>query len=243
MKLQDTLQNLGFGVKETSIYLALLELGEATILEISRKAAVKRPTTYLILRSLEEKGLVSRIIRGKKTLFSAQHPEKLVTEAELRLKELKEIVPQLASLVHTSEGRPRVMIYEGKDTLDRAYDEAFLVRGEILLIDTHQLSYEIFLRTYKKFEYVTLSPEFKIRELVDESEAARAFAAKVREPFYGVRFMPKELSPFELDIGIFGNRVLISSVKKEYFTVGIESDEISRAFRTIFELMWRAAQE
>ncbi len=243
MAIPDTLKNIGLVEKEAVIYLALLELGDATILAISRRSGIKRPTAYLVLRSLEEKGFVSRIIRAKKTLFSPQHPRKLLTEAELRMKELQEVVPQLESLFHREEGRPRVMIYEGKNELDRAYDESFITKGEILYIGTLGLSMEAFPRTFKKIEFVTLSPKFRIRELIDESEDSRHYADRVKGPYHDVRFIPKELLPFEVDIGVFGNRTLVSSVKKEYFTIGIESEEITRAFRTIFEIMWRAAKE
>lgn len=243
MSIQDTLAGLGLESKEAGIYLALLELGAATVVAISKKSNIKRPTAYVILRSLEVKGFVSRVVRGRKTLFSPQHPRKLITEAELRLKELQGVVPQLESLFRREEGRPRVMIYEGKSELDRAYDESFITKGEILYMGTLELSMEVFPRTFKKVGYVTLSQEFRIRELVDENEESRKYADRVRGPYHGVRFIPKELLPFEVDIGIFGNRTLISSVRKEYFTIGIESEEIARAFRTIFEVMWHAAKE
>ena len=41
-----------------------------------------------------------------------------------------------------------------------------------------------------------------------------------------------------MDVGIFGNRALITSVKKEFFTISIESEEIAYAFRTMFNVMW-----
>lgn len=243
MNPSETLKELGLKDKESAVYLALLELGEEAISKISEKSGVKRPTTYLVLRDLENKGFVSRIMKGKKILFAPQHPRKLITEAELRLKELKNIVPQLESVFQKSGDKPRVMIYEGKENLDRAYDEMFVEKGEINFIDTHKLSYEVFPRTFKKFEYVNLSPEFRVRELVDESEESTKFVESVRGPYYEARFIPKEMLPFDMDIGIFGNRTLITSVKKEYFTLAIESDEISRAFRTIFEIMWKIAKE
>ena len=243
MTIQDTLQNMGLEQKEASIYTALLELGEATVLAVSRKSGIKRPTAYVILRSLEQKGFASRVLKSKKTLFVPQHPKKLVTEAELRVKELQDVLPQLESLFRKEEGRPRVMIYEGKDELDRAYDESFVAKGEGLYMGTLQLSQEVFPRTFRKYEYAPLSPEFRVREIQDESEDSRKYAEKVRGPYRIVRFMPKEMLPFEADIGVFGNRVLITSVKKEYFTVAIESQEIARAFRTIFEVVWQTAKE
>lgn len=243
MDPNEALKDVGLEEKEARIYLALLELGEATVLLISKKSGIKRPTAYLVLESLEMKGFINRSAHGKKLLFIPQHPQKLLTEAELQLKEMQEVVPTLESLFLKSSGRPRVMIYQGKEALDRVYDELFVVRGEVFFIDTHSLSLDVFPRTFKKLDYVTLSSEFKIRELIAESEDGRRFAQKVRGPFYGVRFLPPALSPFETDIGIFGTRVLITSVKKEFFTVGIESEEIANAFRKIFEVLWNTANE
>lgn len=243
MDPKDALRDLGLEPKEIAVYLALLELGEATILQISNKANVKRPTAYLVLGVLEEKGLVSRVLKGRKTLYSPQHPQKLITEAELRLKELTEIMPQLESVFHKKGGKARVMIYEGKEQLDRAYDEMFVTKGEVMYMSTITLSFEAFPRTFKKIEYVIWGPDFRARELVDESEEGRKYAERVRGPYRQVKFIPKEMLPFDIDIGIFGNKVLITQAKKEYFTVVIESDEISRAFRTIFEVMWKATKE
>jgi sugar-specific transcriptional regulator TrmB len=158
MTIQNTLQGLGLEEKEARTYLALLELGEGTILEISRKSGIKRPTTYVVLRSLEEKGFVSRILKGKKALYSPQHPKKLITEAEVRLKELREVVPQLESLAGKASNKPRVMIYEGKDRLDQAYDEMFITKGEMLFIGNIALSQEVFPRTFRKYQYKSSSP-------------------------------------------------------------------------------------
>lgn len=242
MNPKEALQDLGLTQKETNVYLALLELGEAPVGRISAKSSIKRPTAYVILRSLEEKGFASRVVKGKKIFFTPQHPKKLLTEAELRLKELKEVVPQLESLIRREEGRPRVMIFEGKEELDRAYDESFIIKGEVVYIGTLPLSMEAIPRTYRKMQYIQFTPEYRMRELINESEESREYASRVQGPYRQVRFIPKELLPFEVDVSVFGSRTLITSVKKEYFTISIESIEISRAFRTIFEVMWQAAK-
>lgn len=243
MTIKETLKNLGLEEKEASIYLALLELGEGSVLTIAKKSGIKRPTVYVVLQYLEQKGFVSKVIKGKKTLFTPQHPRKLVAEAEIHLKELQEIMPQMESLFQREQGKPRIMIYEGKEELDRAYDESFITKGEIVWMGTLKLSQEAFPRTFRKIGYVKMSSGFRIRELVDESEESKKYAEQVRGQYHLVRFIPRELLPFEVDIGIFGDRALITSVKKEYFTISIESAEIARAFRTIFEVMWQTAKE
>lgn len=243
MNTNETLVGLGLGDKEIRLYTSLLEVGEATILELSKKSGVKRPTTYLVLQSLEAKGLVIKVVRGKKTFFVPQPPRKLISEAEFRLRELKEAMPQLESLMRQGKGKPRVMIYEGRGALDRAYDEVFVIKGEMLYLGNLKLFEEAFPRTMRKFQYVTYSPEFSVRGILYETDESRAYVENHDDEYQHTRFVPKEFAPFNMDVGIFGNRTLISSISGDYFTVGIESEEIADAFRTIFEMMWQSAKE
>src|SRR6267154_1422044 len=99
MNPQDILMDLGLNEKEIALYLGMLELGEASVLTISRKTDVKRPTAYLILEALEKRGLVSRVVKGGKTFFAAQHPQKIQNDAELRLNQLKDVMPQFEAMM------------------------------------------------------------------------------------------------------------------------------------------------
>ncbi len=240
---QGLLSGLGLEQKEILAYLGLLELGEGTVQDIAKKSNIKRPTAYLVLAALESKGFVNKTLRGKKTYYAPQHPQKLITEAELRLRELRETVPQLETLLQKGSGRPRITIYEGKERLDMAFDEMFVAKGENMYMGTLALSADTLPRTYRKLSYAELSSQFHIRELIDDSEQSRKYAAEVQKEFREIRFLPKEFLPFEVDIGIFGNKVLITSVKKEYFTVALESDEIHAAFQSIFSAIWNIAQK
>ena len=170
MEQKELLGHLGLDDKEASIYLALLELGESSVARIADKAGVKRPTAYLVLDSLEKKGFANRVARKKKVFFVPEHPRKLEAEAQLRLKEIRDVVPQLESLLYQKGERPRVTVHEGKETLDRAYDESLLAKGEVLFMSTIELSAEVFPRTFRKYEYMTFAPDFRVRELVPDTE-------------------------------------------------------------------------
>ena len=133
------------------------------------------------------------------------------------------MVPQLETMFRKRKERPQIRIFEGKDELDRAYDEWFINKGEALFMSTNKLSTEVFPRSFERQQLIPRSPEFKIRELVDESKEGFEYASKVRGEYHSFRFIPKNLLPFETDIGIFGNHTLITSMKKEHFTIDIES--------------------
>lgn len=243
MDPNDALAGLDLNQKEIVVYKALLELGEVPVPVVAKKTEIKRPTTYAVLKSLEGKGFVSRVIRGKKMLFTAQHPKKLVTEAEIRLKELQVAVPQLEAMMQSADQRPRVMIYEGKAALDKAYDDMFLAKGEILYLGDIALSQQVFDRTFQKLNYAKFTSDFYTRELVDESPESKKYVERSRGQYRRIKFIPKEFLPFQTDMCIYGDTVLTTSIKKEYFTVKIESPEIAHAYRSLFEAMWRISAE
>lgn len=81
-KHHEHLKSLGFTDKEARVYLTCLQNGPCTVKRISEDCGVKRPTTYVMLKSLMEKELVALTKRGKKTLFAAAHPEALVRHVQ-----------------------------------------------------------------------------------------------------------------------------------------------------------------
>lgn len=102
----DHLRILGFPEKESKVYLACLCIGPASAKQISEKAGVKRPTVYVSLQTLRNKGLICTAKNGKKVCFVAQHPNNIIIileeqkkAAELKLRLFKELLPDLSFLV------------------------------------------------------------------------------------------------------------------------------------------------
>ena len=84
MEIEKVLEQLGLNEKEAKVYLACLQLGKAAVLLIAKKAALKRPNTYLILEALSAKKLISIVIEGKKKYYTAESPTKLLQLHELK---------------------------------------------------------------------------------------------------------------------------------------------------------------
>src|SRR4051812_42753565 len=74
-ELKITLQSFGWSVKESDVYIALLELGKGTVTQISRKAGINRTTGYDILGSLFHKGVITISGKEPKQEYSAESPE------------------------------------------------------------------------------------------------------------------------------------------------------------------------
>jgi sugar-specific transcriptional regulator TrmB len=120
MVVQQLLQKFGFSDKEIRVYLALLKHGPLPVRKIAAATDINRGTTYDILKSLKEQGLVSYYHQATHQYFVAEDPERLndlLTEKQRVLEnarqELQATIPELRSMREVGGGKPVVKFYEG----------------------------------------------------------------------------------------------------------------------------------
>src|SRR5438552_2037104 len=116
------IQDLGLSENEAKVYLAALALGPSTVLKISREAGIKRTTTYAVLETLKARSLIIVEIRGFKSLYVAEGPEKLEQMLELKKERFKEILPELKALAELKGGESFIKYYEGVAGVKTVYD-------------------------------------------------------------------------------------------------------------------------
>jgi sugar-specific transcriptional regulator TrmB len=129
-----TLKNLlefGLSDKEARVYLASLELGSATAQVIAAKAKVNRPTAYLMIESLQRRGLMSVMQKGKRRQFvagSPNHLRYLVAQekraVDNREKAVEEIIKDIDQVRAHDEGEIEVEILEGMEANRRIQEHA-----------------------------------------------------------------------------------------------------------------------
>ena len=145
MKFETILNNFGLNEKEIAVYLALVELGGSPVRLISAKSKVNRGTTYDILKSLIEEGLVSFYNKDTHQYFVAENPEKLIEALDMKQKKLEEVkseiqlsMPELQGLFAKQGGKPQMKLYEGQkgvraimqdvlDIMSKAKDKTYYV--------------------------------------------------------------------------------------------------------------------
>jgi sugar-specific transcriptional regulator TrmB len=120
MHIQSILKNFGLSDKEIAVYTALIELGPSPVRVLAQNSKVNRGTTYDILRSLMEQGLVSYYNTETHQYFAAESPDKLITALQDRQRQLGQLqeeiadnLPELKTLFEREGGRPQVRLYEG----------------------------------------------------------------------------------------------------------------------------------
>ena len=76
MNIIDQLEKLGLNGRQAKVYLALLQLGTGTAIDIAKATRFKHPTVYDVLDVLKERALVTETFEGGRKLFSAEDPNK-----------------------------------------------------------------------------------------------------------------------------------------------------------------------
>ena len=102
MSQQVLTENLGLTSKEAAVYVAALELGKSTIKPLAAQAGQKRTSLYYFINHLVELGLIEKTMQNHKTFYVARPPEELVNLQKRRLNQLKQALPEFASLYNTS---------------------------------------------------------------------------------------------------------------------------------------------
>lgn len=236
---QKVLEEIGLNEKEAKVYLACLELGSDSVLNIAKKAGIKRPSTYIILDSLTKKGLVAKIPDKKAILYLAEDPQKILTGLDQKRQNLKDILPLLRAIHKGDIEKPQIRFYEGKDEIKKVYEEDIYLAKEILF---YGVSIKNFIKqfpdTFEKGEKLFRKNKTKIKEIVSSDLFDQRYAKKYNSsPLRQIIALP-EGSKFYADNIIWGNKLAITSLEK-LFMVVIESEDIANTYRTIFDLIWR----
>lgn len=239
MDLQHTLVNCGLEPKEAQVYLALLELGAEKVQMIARRAALKRPTTYVILEQLSAKNFVIKTYRAKKIVYSAEKPDILLRALQQKEELLTSALPFLTMRMSAHDSRPRISIHEDKAGVERVYDDIYHSESVCFFGAIKNLSDE-FKGLTEKITKIIKAKKVSVRDLLTHDPKDSDFALAAEGRNYEARVVPKEFDLLS-DGAIYGNKVAILSIRKDLFAVVIESKEVADTFRSLFELAWRQA--
>lgn len=238
--LIEELEGIGLNENEAKAYLALLELGEASVAQIASKAKLKRPTMYLIAESLKEKGLVGMVKKRKKTLFLAKDPRKIIEMLEERKEKINRVMPQLLSITNFIDKKPQIEFFEGQEGIKEMYRDTLNYPNQEMLAFFSD-SYVGFLdESFVENYYFPKRVEKKIwaRVILPDQEAMRKIAANDVAHLRKTKIVPKGTYNISIEINIYGkNKVGIVSFE-EQFALIIKSSRIYESLRNIFNLAW-----
>jgi len=238
-KLAKNIEELGLETKEAKIYLAALHLGGATVSDLAGKSGLKRTTVHFHLNTLVRKNFLYKTAKGKRIMYIAQDPQKMLKVLEKKKKHYEKILPELESIYSYSSHKPRVRYYEGIEGMREIYNE---------LTKTSQTVYGVFSaeKYFSVFSEKDNDEFFKnikenggqIKDIIEDSKIGRKHA---KSKFYGGLGSPKILPEdfnVAVDLMVAGDKTAMISLVNLVGVV-IENAEIAELQRNFVKFMRR----
>lgn len=242
MSLTSVLTNFGLTEKQAKVYLALLELSRALPSTISRKSGLKRPTVYVILEQLQEKGLVGHLKKGNSLYFTAVDPQALVEDQKRKLQILNDHLPDLKQLKQKYQVTPQMTILEGREGIIQIMEDSLTSSGEILCWSNVDLAVNTLLKDYHP-TYLKKKVKKKIwtKCLFIQDKVGLGFKKRSKSELREVYLIPKDKFFFENEINIYDDKVSIISHRDNVGMI-IQNQAIADTQRAIFNFAFEYAK-
>lgn len=240
MNLEEFLKEYGFNDKEAKVYLALLQSGRSNVMDVAKRAEIKRPTAYIILDSLMRRGFVDLLPYKGKTNYIAKSPKILLSYLEKKESLTQNYIPQLMALFSEPKEHPKVMYFEGEESAKKVFDDSIEEGKDVMAFFGVK---EMFGAVGDKFtrDYVNsrVKNEIKAKVIVPESEKALEYKKRDKGELRETRLIDSKKFSFKAEVMIYGNKVAIISLNgPDSFGLIIQNDQFSQTMKSVFSFMW-----
>lgn len=238
------LKTLGFTDSEAKLYLLSLEAGPSSVQDLAKKAKVSRVTTYAAIETLSERGLMSNVQKGKKTLYAAESPERLVSFVHTRVKQMESTLHDVEGLIGDLKllqrgEKPVVKMFEGKEGLKAIQDDVLKTNPDVIF---EMSNVDALHSLFSKEEFLPYQKELEKRNIRLEGIALYSQPLTSRKNIRSFQLPEKDFSFFG-NITIYDNKIALTSTRGKNISVLIESEILAQTMKELFRLAMVGAEK
>lgn len=231
--------------KEAKVYLAMLESGAASIVDVATKTGLNRTTLYPVVERMLQNKLIFKSTKHKSGRFVAEKPEKLLARAKAVEVNLEQNMSVLKALQRHTDATAQIRYFEGPEAYKVLYEDSLLqpATSEVLAFMSVKNIWKYLPEEFSA-DYVQRRAKRNIlaRVIAINSPEARDLVKSAAREMRSIRLVPA-YSSFPTDMQIYGNTLGLLSYEDNFFSVIIESAKIVQMQRAAFELMWEGAKK
>lgn len=232
------LELLGISNAATAVYLAILNLREATISKLARTTRLPRSSVKRHANLLFEKGLVNFFVQGKHKIIVAEPPDKISHMLDSRVNDLKKTILTLQQNSQPAKYHPRVFVYESIPEIKRIYEDILAEQRPIDAITSVDDTYKVLGAFFDSFIQARLFKKIPMRLLAPISPQAIKFKESDDKFLRKTRLLEPNV-PSHIASYIYGNKVAIISLRDPNANgIIIDDPLIADAQKEYFELLW-----
>jgi sugar-specific transcriptional regulator TrmB len=226
------------------VYIALLELGDATVADIATKTKLKRTTVYNILPELIAEGFIKTALIKKKKKYYVDDPRIINQQIEEKAKKIQELIPELQAIHNILPYKPKITFYEGLDGLKKAYQDVAdnCNAGDTILsyVGTGDLEKFVPKKIANYYIQERIQKRVKNKIIAFKTDTSVKWKNSAGDELREIKLVENESANFNADMKLYKNKVLFLSYRENCLGVIIESKEISNMLKSAFEIMWNS---
>lgn len=231
------LKSLGLLESEVKVYESSLAMGAATVVDLAKKTKLSRQAVYTAIENLIDRGLISTVQSGKKRLFTAEDPDRLLEyakrredELKLQIADLKKALPELK--LQSGGEKPVVRLYEGKEGVRMFLEDLKNEQPKEIdeIADMEALG--------SVFTQSDLEPIKKVAAQTKPKHRGIYLGEWEDKPGYNRKSIPKKYKGFNSNITIYHDRVVLVTLEGKVYTIVIESKHLAKTLRILFDMVF-----
>lgn len=238
IEIEKLLIQLGFTKNETTVYLALFELGKCRAGEIIDFTKLHRNLVYTALDEFVKRELVTKTEVNGVATFTANDPSRLLEEIDQR----RELAEQFAEEIKKKqEESPReVTIYEGLEGLKRATKRTLSApEGETVYVfgaAPHTMLPDLSMR-WQKYDKSRIKRGIHFKGLYGRNTSKDILEQKNALPLTDAKYMPQGIE-VPMWFNVCGDISSIVAIDENPLAFNIKSKTIADGLKKYFEYLW-----
>lgn len=245
MEILEALKNIGLSEKEARVYIALLQTGRTSAYVVALRSDLKKPTVYVILDELVEKGLVSKVPRAKKKVYEAKSPEEVFALAEERLSLAKTVLPELKSITKKQVGKVQTLYFEGMSGMKQALQYRIKEMKNKEFVGFYAIpegTDEKLMPVINEYLVNMKKNKTTIRGISPEHPSLKEYREKDEE--YGRETKVVAYKDYSSDISIdIGDTFVRVISNPDLQATIIENPKVAKTMKQVFEMVWEKCDQ
>ena len=245
------LRKAGLTESQAKGYLALIEHGDLTPVELAEKTGESRTNGYAICEKLEKLGLATKK-DGPKAAYTPAHPAALEVLAEKRRKvlmrneqEVKGGLSPLIDMYYRFRETPGARTLQGTDGIREVFADVIRTGADVYFIrtpaDIQTLPDEFFWQHQKDRTAAGITT-FALTPLSDHAKQG-VLSGRDQENAFHRTFYPPEAYTEPVEIQIYGDKLAFIAYGETQMATIVHSPPIAAAMRQMLILLATGLQE
>ena len=243
---------LGLSDKEAVLYDTLLKHGQMPAAGLEKISGLKK-NTYILLKRLERRGLVQKMMKEGKSHYVVGAPEQLqvyAREQERKVGETKallvEMLPELQKNYREVVGRPVVQYYAGIEGLRKVFDEVYAEgKSEVLsCVGNEAPDPKFYDEIINKYRPMRVKNNIFAKTISPDSPRARELKATEKQDLKEKILVDTQKYPMPAEFDSWDDRIaLMSFARGDFSAVLIQHPDLAITMQSLLRLAMDGANK